>query len=88
MAFPAKLDNANVLYYTDNDDFGVLACTDGSNPIPIRYLAICQYENDNYYYLFLCNENIEVETDDLCETIDETKDFARLRNNNISWHSK
>jgi hypothetical protein len=87
MAFPKKLDNANVILYTDNDDFGVLACADGSNPIPIRYLAICQYPNDKLYYLFLCNEQIEVETDDLCDTIDEAKKWAYQRNKNIRWHS-
>jgi len=54
-------------------------------PIPIKYLAICQYENDKSVYLFLCNDKIEVENDFLFDTIEEAKQSAFNRNKNVIW---
>ncbi len=85
--FPKKIDGAKVLYYTDKDDFGVVACEDGSNAEYICYLAVCQYDNDTRYYLFLCDEKYEVVTDDLCDSIDECFETARYRKDHIIWYN-
>jgi hypothetical protein len=85
--FPKQLDGAEVLYYTDKYDFGVVANTDGIDPEYVCYLSICKYKNEDGYYLFLCDENYEVITDDLLYTIKECFEFARYRKENIIWHS-
>ena len=54
--FPRILDGAKVLYYTEKNDFGVVANVDGSDAEYICYLAVCQYPNDTGYYLFLCDK--------------------------------
>ncbi len=84
--FPKKLDSAKVLYYTDKDDFEIIANTDGTDAEYICYLSICKYENDDRYYLFLCDENYEVVTDDLRDTIEQCFEFARYQKENIIWH--
>ena len=66
--FPDELDNARVLFYTPKGDYGKMYYDNGEIAACFSYLAICKYDDDRNhdkgYYLFYCNENKEVETDD------------------------
>ena len=52
---------------------------DKVKPVPVKYLAICQYENDKLIYVFLCNEKLEVEQDSAFDTIEEAKTDTALK---------
>jgi hypothetical protein len=80
------LDGAEVIAISKRNDFGVIKYADNSmKPIPIKYLAICRYENDKSVYLFFCNDKIEVENDFLFDTIEEAKQCALQRNKHVIW---
>lgn len=81
--FPEKLDNANVLYFTDKGCYDTIRYTDGRIYDYIFYLAICTYDNDDGFYLFGCNANKEVISDYLCNTIEECMNIYQ----NIEWRS-
>ena len=84
--FPKKLDGAKVLYYTGEGDFGVVTNTNETDAERICYLAICKYENDNGYYLFLCDENYNVVTDDLLDSITQCFEIASFKKDDIKWY--
>ena len=71
--FPDFLDGARVLFYTPKGNYGDLYYDDGTIAAHFSYLAICKYDkqNGNGFYVFMCNENYEVETDQLFDTIDD-----------------
>ena len=69
--FPDALDNAMVLFFTPKGNYGDLFNEDGTVAAHYSYLAICKYFDDNSFYLFMCNEDFEVETDAVFDTIDE-----------------
>jgi hypothetical protein len=80
------LDGAEVIAISKKDDFGVIRYSDNSMPpIPVKYLAICKYENDNSIFVFLCNENYEVEQDSVFDTIEEAKHYVLGRNKHVIW---
>lgn len=82
------LDGAEVIYFSKKNVFGVIRCTDNSyKPIPVKYLAICKYENDNDTYLFLCNDRIEVEQDSIFDSIESAKNHASVMNRNVIWEN-
>ena len=87
IAFPEKTDGAKVLYFTDKNDFEVVANVDGMDAECICYLAVCQYNNDTGYYRFLCDEKYEVVTDDLCNSIEQCLKMARYRKDHIIWYN-
>lgn len=75
--FPDFLDGAKVLEYTEPDHFGFITdYDDDGNPFAreIRYLAICTYTGDPAIYLFYCDDDYCVITDD-CSN--RTEDFKR-----------
>lgn len=78
--FPDKLDNARVLFYTPKGDYGKMYYDNGEIAACFSYLAICKYDDDRNhdkgYYLFYCNENKEVETDDFWHSIEECMSVA------------
>jgi hypothetical protein len=47
-------------------------------------LAICQYENEDCFYLFGCDENWETVTDTLHNTIEEAKEQAEFEYEGVS----
>ena len=90
-SFPDTLDNAQVLFYTPKGDYGKLLYDDGTIVAHFAYLAICKYPGDSGFYLFMCNENYEVETDDLYNSINECMEAKSVGNTDseeISWISK
>lgn len=52
-------------------------------------LAICQYEGDNSYYLFGCDENWQSITDTWHETVEAAKDQADFEYEGVraTWQS-
>ena len=50
LRFPDRLDNAEVLEFSNFGSFGTIKGDDRT----IRYFAICQYPGDSKYYLFFC----------------------------------
>ena len=86
--FPDKLDNADVLFYTEKDDYGTVNYTDGRIYEYVKYLAICFYSNDSGYYLFLCNDKYDVIQDDLCDSVEQCKQLANSRKKDIIWKER
>lgn len=84
--FPANLDGAKVLYYTQNGNYGELKLLNGETVDKYSYLAICKYENDEDYYLFCCNKNYEVVNDTVWESIEKCMSIASSSyNEKIEW---
>jgi len=80
------LNGAEVIFISKKDNFGVVKYTDDSiKPISIKYLAICQYENSKEVYVFLCNDKLEVEQDNLFDTIEEAKQYTFNIYKNVIW---
>ena len=54
-------------------------------------MAICKYEKAEGFYLFLCNEDFEVETDELYDSVEECMNVHIYGNNghgDILWIAK
>lgn len=85
--FPAALDGAQVLYYSSQGHYGVIRYTTGEIADHIRYFAICQYKDDESYYLFGCNEDYEVVSDTIWNSMNECmKAAVSCYTENIVWH--
>ena len=77
--FPDTLDNAKVLYYTPKGNYGDLFYDNGTIAAHFVYMAICKYEKTEGFYLFLCNEDFEVETDELYDSVNpEIRSLRKL----------
>ena len=50
----------------------------------VSYLAVCKYDNDNVYYLFHLNDDLEVVADDCFDSIEQCKKLAGSRA--LIWH--
>ena len=86
MNFPKILDDACVLYYTPQDDYGTVRYTTGEIADYIHYLAICKYEDDIEYYLFGCNAEYEVVSDWPLESVEQCMLVAKNSHDRvISW---
>ncbi len=86
MSFPKILDNAKVLYFTPQSNYGTVYYTTGEIADYICYLAICKYENDNTFYLFGCNSDYDVVSDSSWGSIEECMRIAQTTYNGlISW---
>ena len=80
------LDGAEVISISKKADFGTIKYTDNSlKAVPIKYLAICKYENSEDIHLFLCNENMDIEQDNIYESIEDAKKRATEINRYVSW---
>ena len=84
--FPIKLDGASVLYYTSQDDYGYSIFSNGEIADHYRYLAICKYTKDDKYYLFCCDENYEVVSDTLYNSVEACMGIASQYKENIVWN--
>lgn len=82
MNAPQELDGAKVIKQTKNDTaerIGVMFFEekDGSTiEISITGLAIVEYEEENGFYLFMCDQNWEVQDDFLVNTVEEAMEWA------------
>ena len=69
-SFPDMLDDAKVLEYTEVNNLSQFTVKD------IRYLAICQYDNDAKFYLFYCDSDWTVVQDDCWDSAEECRKIA------------
>lgn len=76
MIFPKFLDEAKVLYFSPQGNYGEVCFTTGEIADHICYLAICKYQDDNSYYLFGCNAHFEVVCDSPWGCIEECMHIA------------
>lgn len=85
--FPGILDGAEVPYYIPHDDFGAIYWDNGEVAHYVKYLAICKYPNENNeFYLFLCDEQHEVVGDSLWDSIEMCMGVANSsRGGQILW---
>lgn len=81
--FPKELDGAKVLYFTERGVFEPVYYPGGAVAHNVVYLAICQYDNDESYYLFHCDENLEVVADDEWWDIELFKKY--MPGYNVEW---
>ena len=80
------MDNAKVLYYTPQDNYGAITYPGGEVADYDHYLAICAYPKDDNYYLFCCKENYEVVSDCPVSSIEECMEVvASSYKENIRW---
>lgn len=70
------MDGATVLFVTKTEtDFGVATTLDGGNVAIVR-LAIAQYEESHYIYLFACDAQWGVIGDLLYDSVGEAQQDA------------
>jgi hypothetical protein len=72
---PEDLDGAKVIVWawSGKEPFGYLPFDDGSPPIEIYGLAICQYEGSFDFYRFSCDNNWEVQQDSPHDSIEQAQ---------------
>ena len=85
-SFPKEIDGAKVLYHTGREQFDPVYYAGGSIADTVSYLAICKYVNDNDYYCFHLNDNLEVVADDCFDSIEQCK--MQTGDRAIVWHEK
>ena len=73
--FPKELDGAKVLYFTERGVFEPVYYPGGGVAHNVAYLAICKYDNDEAYYIFHCDESLEVVADGCWNTIELCKEY-------------
>jgi len=82
MNVPNELEGAKVIKYTRNDANQKLGLMffeekDGSTlEISITALAIAKYDDENGYYLFMCDQDWTIQDDHQLETIEEAISWA------------
>ena len=75
--FPDFLDGAKVLEHTKAGYFGFITdYDDDGTPYEreVRYLAICAYTGHDGYYLFSCDEDCDVVSDSLWDSVEQIKE--------------
>lgn len=83
-SFPRELDGAKVLYHTDRGEFRPVYYIGGEIAHRVAYLAICKYEADDNYYLFHCDESLQVVADDCFRSLEICKQL--MDDSGASWH--
>jgi len=75
----ADLDGAKVLMLSEKGHYGSIQVLNSEESIKVCFLAICQYENNSTFYLFLCDENLSVEQDTDFKSFEEAVEDAERR---------
>jgi hypothetical protein len=86
---PRQISGANVVLYTPIDERhrptgNCRQIVAGVLQGPAAGLAICQYDGEDYFYLFGCDENWSTVTDTLHQTIEEAKGMAEFEYEGVS----
>ena len=86
---PSVIGNARVLFFSRIDDRhrhtgNTTQIVAGAVQGPANGMAICQYEGEDSFYLFGCNENWEPITDTWHATIEAAKEQAEFEYEGIS----
>ena len=82
--FPKELDGAKVLYFTEKGNFKPVCYPGGAVAHNVFYLALSKYDNDDSYYLFHLDENLEVVADDCWDSIEFFKKY--MNSYDVKWH--
>ena len=80
---PSTVGGARVVCYTPVDERhskteNTVHLVIGEEVADPKGLVICQYDGDDAYYLFGCNEQWESQSDTWHQTVDEAKDQAEF----------
>ena len=80
---PSIVGGARVVCYTPIDERhtkteNTVHLASGHEIPDPKGLAICQYDGEEFFYLFGCNENWESQSDTWHETLDDAKDQAEF----------
>jgi len=86
--FPATIDSANVLVYSNKGNYGKVKYTSGDLYDRISYFSICQYPGDSQFYLFALNDKYEVVSDWLLISTDQAKEVASRFYSSIVWNRR
>ena len=81
--FPKELDGAKGLYFTERGVFEPVYHSGGEVAHNVAYLAICKYDNDEAYYIFHCDESLEVVADGCWDNIELCKKY--MPGYNVKW---
>ena len=85
------LDHAKVPEYTDWGHYGYVIEYDEnyiSHHKELCYLAIAQYDGDDYFYLFGCDADFEVISDSLHDSPKECKSVSCYVSEDTVWYKK
>lgn len=86
---PSSISGARVIYASRIDGRhkptgGCRHIIKGSEVGPVPGLAICQYDNDDGFYLFRCNKHWKTVTDTWHGSIDHAKSQAEFEYQGVS----
>lgn len=86
---PKEVDGAKVVLYTPIDERhrhtgNCRQMVDGELVGPAARLAICQYETEDSFYLFGCDENWETIADTWHQTLEDAKQQAEFEYEGVS----
>ena len=82
---PKELDGAKVLYFTDRGTFDPVYYVGGAIAHNVIYLAVCKYDNDDAFYIFHIDENLEVVADN-CFDSETCKKY--MNEYDVEWHKQ
>jgi hypothetical protein len=84
--FPKELNGAQVLYFSQKENYGEILFITGEIAAHVHYLAICKYKNDSTYYLFDCDGNFDVVGDSVWDSIEKCMSVAASSyGRSITW---
>ena len=83
---PKQIDGAKTLFIAKAETIFDTVVRD-NNQISIELIAVCQYIDDNGFYLFGCNKAFITHTDFYYENLEEALEDAKriYQNDNIHW---
>lgn len=87
-SFPALIDSADVIFYSNERDYGKVRYSSGLLYDRISSFAICQYPGDSQFYLFALNDKYEVVSDWLLISADQAKEVASSFCSSIVWNRR
>lgn len=86
MDIPKYIDGAKPLYISKSDTgFGNVVRNDAE--ILIKYICVCQYDNEGGFYLFGCDKEFNAHIDFYYDDLDEALNDANriYQTDNIEW---
>ncbi len=72
------IDGAKVIKLSKRGLYGNVDFKSEMKVVKIEYIAICQYENDDDYYLFACDANFNVLGDSVYDNYENAKKAAKI----------
>lgn len=73
---PKKIESANTLFIAETDGAFDWVVRDGKE-IEIVFIAVCQYDADNGFYLFGCDKDLNTQTDFYYDDLDKALEDAK-----------